>query len=328
MYTPAQMKAFITGASGFVGQWLTRRLLESGHSVRVLSRSGTIGISGPEVIKGDILNLPTVIQGCDKMDVVFHLAGVVGYSRAQRDEMERVNVGGTKTLIEASLQARVPRVVIVSSVTAIGASSTPKTLDEESPYTLSPWNLGYFETKRKAERLVMDAVQSQSLPAVVVNPSTIYGPGDATKGSRKTQLKVARGEMPFYTKGGVSVIGIEPLVEALIAASSRGRVGQRYILAGENISIQKLFELIAQAANVKAPSIALPNWLVHTLGRVGDQVEKLGKRGPFNSENARVATLYHWFDSAKAQNELGLRQVPAETCIESSVKWMKDQSLI
>src|SRR5690606_17288303 len=128
-------------------------------------------------------------------------------------------------------------------------------------------NLGYFETKRKAEIIVRSAAEKKELDAVILNPSTIYGAGDAKKGSRRTQLKVAQGRLPFYTSGGVSIIAVKDVVDATYQAWQTGKSGERYILSGENITIKNLFTLIAGAANVKPPSIYLPDPVVFALGK-------------------------------------------------------------
>ncbi|HEX4923770.1 MAG TPA: dihydroflavonol 4-reductase, partial [Bdellovibrionales bacterium] len=158
--------------------------------------------------------------------------------------------------------------------------------------------------------------------------ATIYGAGDAKKGSRKTQLKVAQGRFNFYTPGGVNIVAVEDVVEATIKAWQVGKSGQRYILAGENITIRQLFETIAKHAEVQAPKWYLPKAFLLALGQVGDLMEARGKRVSFNSEAARMAVLYHWFDSTKAQRELGLKVTPADVAIGNSVNWMKDQGLL
>ncbi|MCB0356567.1 MAG: NAD-dependent epimerase/dehydratase family protein, partial [Bdellovibrionales bacterium] len=303
------------------------------HEVHVLRRpkSDTSEIDQLKLIHhmGDITDLESLCNATKDVDVVFHLAGVVGYSRAMRNIMEKVNVNGTANVIHACTKAQVQRLVYFSSVVAIGASfDGSQPLTENSPYNIAHLNLGYFETKHHAELLVKKACDENILDAVILNPSTIYGPGDAKKGSRKTQVKVAQGKMPFYTSGGVNVIYINDLIDASYRAYKIGRTGERYILAGENITIKKLFENIAQAAGVKPPKIYIPNPLVHALGKVGDLMEKLQKKGPLNSENAWTATMFHWFDSSKAQRELNLKVTPAQKAIQSSVNWMRENKII
>lgn len=323
------MAVLVTGASGFLGSWLVRRLVERGERVAVLHRasSSLAEIAGLPFDSrlGDVTDPSSLDAAVEGVDVVYHLAGVVGYSRAERDVMERVNVGGTRFVIEAIRRAkRPPKLIHLSSVTAVGASRVPRALDENSPYDIGALDLGYFETKRRAEHLVRES----GLDAVILNPSTIYGAGDARKGSRRTQLKVARGELPFYTSGGVSVVSVHDVVDAILVARERGRRGERYILAGENITIKDLFTRIARFAGVKPPSIYLPNPVVGALGHVGDALEQIGRRGPLNTENAWTARLYHWFDHGKARAELGFNPRPADDALRESVAWMKQEGLL
>lgn len=321
------LKVLVTGASGFVGGWLVRRLREENVQVVALRRkssSNTDELEGVETAWGDITDSASVLAAAKGVDSVFHLAGHVGYSKAERALMDKINVEGTRNVIAACRANNVRRLLHMSSVVAVGASfDGQKPLDETSPYNLHHLDLGYFETKRRAEELVVAAVRAEGLDAVMVNPSTIYGAGDAAKGSRKVQLKVAQGRFKFYTGGGVSIVGIEEVVEATIAAWKRGRTGERYILSGDNITIKRLFEIIAAAAGSRPPGIHLPNPVVRAIGKTGDLVERLGRRGPLNSESAWSSILFHWFDHQKASAELGFRAQPAETAIDKSVNWIR-----
>jgi dihydroflavonol-4-reductase len=216
----------------------------------------------------------------------------------------------------------------MSSVVAVGASFDGKPLDEESPYTISHLNLGYFETKKAAEDLVREACRKGQIEAVCLNPSTIYGAADAKKGSRKTQLKVAQGRFPFYTSGGVSIVSVHDVIEAVLTAREKGRNGERYILSGENLTIKDVFTRIAHLAGAKPPGIYLPNLAVKAIGKVGDMLENMGRKGPLNSENAWTALLYHWFDNSKARAELNFNPRPAQDALKESVDWMKEQGLL
>jgi dihydroflavonol-4-reductase len=216
----------------------------------------------------------------------------------------------------------------MSSVVAIGASFDGTPLNEESPFNLSRLNLGYFETKRDAEIIVQQACQRGQLEAVILNPSTIYGAADAKKGSRKTQVKVAQGKFPFYTSGGASIVSVHDVVQAVLRARLSGRNGERYILSGENLTIHQLFQQIADLAGVESPKIYLPNPVVHGLGKLGDLLEKFGKKGPLNSETAWTATLFHWFDHGKASAELGFNPRPAAEALKESVDWMKQNGIL
>jgi len=326
------MAVLVTGATGFVGSWLVRELLKRGEEVRVLHRpsSSLEELQGLNFVSrlGDVTDLDSLRDAVIGVDTVFHLAGVVGYSRAMRRLMEDVNVGGTKKVLEAMQQTPRPKLVYMSSVVAVGASYDRTVLNENSPFNVHSLDLGYFETKKAAEDLVLDACRRGRVEAVILNPSTIYGAGDAKKGSRKTQVKVAQGKFPFYTTGGVSIVSVHDVVAAILRAREAGRIGERYILSGDNITIEALFKKIAAIAGVKSPSIHLPNLVVRAIGKVGDGLEAVGKKGPINTENAWTSTLFHWFDHTKARRELGFKPRPADEALRESVEWMREHGYL
>lgn len=325
------MKALVTGATGFVGTWLAKHLLELGHDVTILSRSGQSPIqhANLKIAKGDITQVESLIAAAKDHDHIFHLAGLIGYSRSLRSAMHEVNVVGTANVIRACEVNRVPKLFFMSSVTAIGAARNKfDILDENSAYNVTDLDLGYFETKREAEELVLKAHKKGVVQAYLANPSTIYGPGDAEKGSRKTQIKVAQGKMPFYTSGGVGVIHVDDVIQGCMKILEIGKPAERYVLTSENITIKQLFQIIAEEAEVKAPSLYLPNFAVHTLGKIGDWQEKRGKKPVLTSENAWTSTMFHWFKNDKMRRELKMEPRPARAAIKDSVDWMRANGII
>lgn len=327
------MKVLITGANGFLGSWLTRALIDQGHEVHALVRaeSDLSEIEGLSchLVYGDITDLDSLYKSFEGIDTVFHLAGLIAYKKSDRAKMETINVVGTSNVIEACLTKHVRRLVFVSSVVAIGAGYSPKeVLNEDSEFNVAPLHLGYFDTKRAAEHLVLKAYKEKNLDCVIVNPSTIYGEGDAKKGSRRMQLKVAQGSLKFFTSGGVSVVSVEDVIQGILAAWTKGRSGERYILSGDNITIQELFTMIAEEAGVAPPKFKVPKAIIFALGYWGDLMETLGRKGALSTENAWTATLYHWFDCGKAKRELGFNPRPAREAIRSSVLWMKKNGLL
>ncbi len=322
------MRVLVTGASGFVGGWLTQSLVDEGHQVRVLVRDPKdvedLKSLKIEIAVGDITDVIQVTNAAKDIDTLFHLAGAIAYSSTERENMERVNVGGTANVISACKANKVRRLVHFSSVVTIGSSFNPhNVLNENSRYNLTNLNLGYFETKRKAENLVFEAVRRGELDAVCVNPSTIYGPGDEKKPSRGMQKKVAKGTLPFYTSGGVNVVSIEDVIYCTLKAWQIGKSGERYIIAGENLTIKKLFEQIAYIAGVKPPKFYIPDFLIKLLGRIGDFQARRGKKAFMTYENAVVATMFHWFDSSKAQKAFQFKPKPASYCLRQSIEWSR-----
>lgn len=330
------MKVLVTGATGFLGNQLTRRLLDEGMEVRILVRSKTklaelegLDPQHLEVALGDVTNEASLVDAARGVNGVFHLAGLIAYSKQQRQAMEEVNVQGTKNLISAIKKNGSPRLLHLSSVVAIGAGFSPdQILDESSPYKVAHLGLGYFDTKHDAEVAVFDAVHRNEIEAVAINPSTIYGPGDAKKGSRGAQLKVARGKFPFYPPGGVNVVHVDDVVDLCIKAFRSNKNGERYIACGENLTIHETFTRIAKLAGVKPPSIALPRSVIFGLGKIGDLLESVGSKGPINSDNAWTSTMFHWFKYEKAKREFGFQPKPAQEALEASIKWSRDHGLI
>ncbi len=321
------MKVLVTGANGFLGSLLTKRLLDEGHDVSALVRKNSdlseLEHAKPKFVYGDITDKNSLIESFRNQEVIFHLAGYIAYKKSERALLNKVNVEGTRNVVEVCEALKGPQLLHLSSVAAIGSSFEPVVLNEQSAYTIQNLNLGYFETKRQAEEIVRTAAQENRIQAVCVNPSTIYGAGDARKGSRKNQIKVARGKLGFYTSGGVNVVAAEDVLDGILLALKKGKNAERYILSSENMSIQSLFQKIAAAANVEAPQIRLPDWAVHSLGFIGDAFN-LG----ISSENAYTATMFHWFDCQKAQQELGYRPRSADVAIQNSVRWMRDHNYL
>ncbi len=332
------MKAFVTGANGFLGHHLVSKLLQLNFEVSVLIRKSSDLNELTEVdpeqkikkIYGDLSEVSRLKSACAGQDYIFHLAGLIAYTKKDRPALEKVNVEGTRNLLIACRGAPgLKRFIYLSSVVAVGASySASEILNEDSAYTIGNLNLGYFETKRKAELLVLEAVKNAGLPGIIFNPSTIYGAGDAKKGSRKTQVKVAQGKFPFYTSGAVNVVSVHDVVDAIVKGLEKARIGQRYILAGDNITIKKLFEMIAKMAKVSPPKYLLPRPLMIGLGNFFDLASVFGFKAPISLENAYTATLYHWFDSSKARKELGFTPRSAEQSVTESVAWMKLKKMI
>jgi dihydroflavonol-4-reductase len=327
------MKVLVTGANGFLGSWLTRRLCQDGHKVTVLIR-GSSDISEIENLPvakkfGDITDVESLYAAFRGQEVIFHLAGLIAYRASDRAKMEEINIRGTRNVVNVLKDLNIPELVYLSSVVAVGAGlSKDQVLNENSEYNLTALNLGYFETKRAAEIYVREQCSKNDFRAVILNPSTIYGGGDAKKGSRGIQIKVAKGKMPFYPLGGVNVVAVEDVLEGIISAWKKGRSGERYILCGDNMTIQELFTTIARFAGVAPPAWPVPFPVLRAVGWAGDHLAPLGVKLPFSLENAWTSHLYHWFDCTKAQTELGFRPSSSSLAIEKSVSWMRDHGLL
>ena len=321
------MNCLVTGASGFIGSWLVRKLIHEGHRVRVLCRETSVFdlISDLEFEKafGDITSAKTILPALKNIDTVFHLAGHIGYKKTDNELMEKVNVVGTQNIYTASLENNVKNFIFLSSVTAVGASQTPfQTLDENSEYNLAGIGFGYADSKRRAEKIVLQG--NSSMKCLALNPSTVYGPGDMLKSSRKNQLKALQGKLKFYPYGGVSVVGIHDVVDAIYKSVELGEHGERYILSGDNLFIKDLMDKICFHGKSNPPKYQIPGALLDLMGFIGDHFTN-GK--PIDSSTAKVIQLFHWYKNEKAIQKLEFKPSPSDIVIKSSVEWAQKNLL-
>ena len=335
-------KVLVTGATGFLGSWLVKQLHFENYEIKILTRPNSNldalvenklkpGVDF-KICGGDILDIKSIKDALIDCNGIFHLAGFVAYRPKDREKLHQINVVGTNNVIKAVQEcsnSNPIRMLHTSSVVTMGASYTQNEIrNEDSKFNLAHLNLGYFETKREAESLIKEQCSRNQLNATIINPSTIYGFGDSRKGSRKNQIKVAKGRLKFYTPGGVNVIAVEDCVNGMISAYKKGRIGERYVLCGENLLIKDLFKVIASEANQSPPNILLPKFVLTGLGLVSDIANACGFNLGMSSETAITSSLFHWFECKKAMNELDFKFGPANQAIKKSVDWLKQHGVV
>lgn len=321
------MRCLITGASGFVGANLVEAVGQQGWQARAMHRktSSLKALDGLryESAIGDVNEPESLAAAMDGVDVVFHVAAIAEYWRVGHAELYRVNVEGTRKVLQAAQAARVKRVVFTSSVAALGQPQFGQALDEGAQFNLRPEQFYYGHSKHVAEQVVQEFVQA-GLDVVVVNPAVILGPRDVHQISGSLITQVAKLGVPFYTKGGICVIDVADVCAAHIAAAERGRTGQRYILGGENLSYQALFGLIAEVVGKRKPRLAMPSTLLRGISRPVDALRnRFGLNLPLNGDQMRFATETFWFYSDKMRKELGINPRPAYHMIARTYDWYR-----
>ena len=320
------MKTLVTGAGGLVGNNVVRQLLDDGHAVRVLMRpqNDLRALAGldVEIALGDIRDRKAVLAACQGIDTVVHAAARVHFGWSQLDEMREVNVTGTRHVAQAARGAGA-RLIHVSSVDALGIRSRMEPADEETPRE-GNLDCSYVVTKREAEQAVQEEIES-GLDAVIVNPGFMLGPWDWKPSSGRMLLAVATRFVPFTPSGGFSVCDVRDVATAILAAIERGRCGRNYILAGTNMTYYDTWCLFAEVANRRKPLHhlgPLNTWLV---GHGGDLIGKLTGREPdVNSAGMRMASLYHYYTSRRAEQELGYQTRPPRESVEASWQWLQE----
>jgi dihydroflavonol-4-reductase len=305
------MPTLVTGATGFLGRHLVRLLVERPDQVRALVREGTddraLHALGIEVVRGDALDADAVRRAASGCDMVFHLAGVIGYEPADRDRQRRVNVDGVRIALEAAEPHA--RFVHVSSVSAVGPADGPgRPADESHPYPARADRYVYPETKRAGETLVLEAAAA-GRDALVANPGFLIGPGDVHRASTWPVERYLQGTLRALVGGGLSFVDARDVATGLVTLAERGRVGERTILTSRqgNLSHQAFFRRVGAVTGVRRRQVVLPPRIAVAGATV--------VRWPVKPGEVAAAANWWFYDPAKAERELGFTTRPLDESI-------------
>jgi len=326
------VKVLVTGGTGFVGSQIVAALVRRGETVRVLHRasSNLIMVDGLPVehFLGDVLEPDAVARAVAGCDLVFHVAAVASYWRSQREQVYRVNVEGTRIVMEACRAAGVPRVVHTSSVAAIGIPRDGRPADENATFDAFSATFAYADSKHRAEAVVLQAV-ARGLPAVIVNPGAVYGAGDHNLISGSMVLELARRSVPLVPDGGLCVVDVDAVVQGHLAAAKRGRIGERYILGGENLTLLEIATEICAVVGRRAPRVTVPAWTLPPAALAVDAFNRLGLGPPVVSgEQIRMAGLRVFYDTTKAVRELDYPLLPFRGAVEKTYRWYQENGYL
>lgn len=322
------VRVMVTGATGFVGPFLLKLLVQAGFDTSALVRreSDVQRISNlpAKLVYGDVLELPLLIQAFNGLDYVIHLAAVNSPAPQDAERMAHTNVEGTANVARACLAAKVRRLIHFSSVCTIGVSfDGGNCRNEEHPFNLPKHRFAYIDSKVESENIILRYVRESNLDAVILNPSMMIGPGDARIKTRDFQRKVVKGRLPFSPPGGTNVVSVHDVVSAAFESLTKARKGERYILGGGNVLFRGLLALFAKEAGVRGPLCVVPKIALQLVGHAVRLMSNAGIPVPFPAEHALLTTYYHWYDSSKAQKELGFQQRPLTDAVRESVSFMR-----
>lgn len=319
----------VTGGTGFVGAAVVRRLAAAGQRLRVLARPGgdrrLLHGLPVEVVDGDLTeaaSLHRVVKGCGWL---FHVAAFYSLWARDRRLFYDINVEGTRRILQAAADAGVRRVVYTSSVGALGIPEGGGPGTEETPVTLADMVGDYKRSKFLAEEVARGFAR-QGLPVVIVNPSTPVGPGDI-KPTPTGQMIVdfLRGRMWASLPTGLNLVDVDDVAAGHLLAAERGRVGERYILGGTNLTLREIFERLGRIAGIRPPRLQVSAGLILPLARLTEwAADHLTGRPPLIPVDAvRMARKTMFFDCSKAIRELGLPQSPVEGALARAVAWFR-----
>ncbi len=303
----------VTGATGFLGQHLVRELRDSGEELclRILSRQALSRGHEPgmEFVQGDVACADDLLRSANGVAEIYHLAGVVSRGPKNQEILYRTHIEGTRNVCEAAHRHGVGKVVVVSSSGTVAVSRQPVKHSEASGFkndVVAEWP--YYLSKIFAEKLALDYARRYDLPVVITNPSLLLGPGDERQSSTADIALFLQGQILAIPRGGLNFVDVRDAAAGLVAAMRRGQPGERYLLGGSNWSFRQLIKTVAGISGRRAPRLqpSLQSSLLSArlLRRLFPLV---GKRFSLDDASIKMASLFWYCESAKAQRELGFQ---------------------
>ena len=319
------LTAFVSGATGFVGSHLVRELHRQGWEITVLARA-TSSLDNfrdipVHVQLGDIGDAHSVLNAMPaRPDAVFHVAASTNVWSGNNDEQDRINIDGTRNMIEAAVQKGAGRLIHTSSFTTWGFQDT--TLTEKSPRTdTSDW-INYVRTKYIAENLVKEAVGQGRLDAVILSPAHILGPGDRRNWSRMVQM-VQKERLPGIPPGGGPFCDVREVAKAHVAAFHKAGKGETYLLGGEDVSFLDVIQIVGQLLDKPVPRRTTPAWQLKVAARINALLSAISNREPDLTPESVVMIIHHIHcDSGRAQRELDYRYTPIRPLLQDTIDWL------
>ena len=314
-------RTLVTGGTGFIGSHIARALAARGDELRLLLRRGArtehLADLSYERANGDITDRRAVRRAVKGVDRVFHVAGTTSLRARDHDRVFALNLGGTRNVLEAALDAGVERVVHTSSVAAIGPAEQGKTADETQPFTAGSLGIAYVNSKHEAE---VEALRfaARGLDVVSVNPTFVLGPDAPSLSSMSLVKRYLTRQIPVYTDGGLNIVDVRDVAEGHLLADAKGKPGERYILGGRNFTLQRLFADLSRISGIAPPALRLPAPMA--IGGV-EVARRIGIPLPVSREEVRSGTLWWTYRSTKAKRELGFEPRPHEETLEDAVRW-------
>src|SRR5471032_911261 len=319
--------ALVTGASGFVGSSVARALVARGFTVRVLMRPSAnrlnIAQLHCEAVGGDMRDADSMLAAMKGARYLFHVAADYRLWARDPGEIERNNFEGARASMGAALKAGVERVVYTSSVAALKPGAAP--VDETSRHTPQSVIGAYKRSKLVAEREVERLIREEGLPCVIVAPSTPIGPRDIKPTpTGRVIVEAASGRMPAFVDTGLNLVHVDDVAQGHLLALERGVIGERYILGGENLSLQQMLADIAGLAGRKPPTIKLPRGPLYPLAIGAELYAKFSGKEPFVTvDGLRMSKNKMYFTSAKAERELGYKARPYGEGLSHALDWFR-----
>jgi len=323
----------VTGVSGFLGSAVARALAVEGHTVRGFVRGSSpranlVDFPG-ELAEGDLRDAAAVVRAMEGAQHLYHVAADYRLWARDPEEIVRNNRDTTRIVMDAALAAGVERIVYTSSVaTLLPDPAGPS--DETRPATPDTVVGAYKRSKVEAERLVETMVARNGLPAVIVNPSTPIGPRDVRPTpTGRIIVEAANGKMPAFVDSGLNLVHVDDVAQGHALAMAKGRIGERYVLGGDDVSLGEMLAEIARLTDRRAPTIRVPRGPLYPMAWVNEQIARLTGKEPFLTlDGLRMSKHAMFYSSAKAERELGYRARPYGAALADAIAWFRAAAMI
>jgi dihydroflavonol-4-reductase len=328
------MKAFVTGATGFVGSHVARLLAAQGAELRLLirsfSRTENIEALKAERVVGDLTDAESLKKGMQGCEWAFHVAADYRLWVREPDEMYRANVEGTRAILRAAQEAGVRRVVYTSSVATMGFTGNGEPCDEDSPVALANMIGHYKRSKFMAEQAVLEAGRGGA-SVVMVNPTTPIGEQDIKPTpTGRIIVDFLNRQFPAYVDTGLNLVDVTECARAHITAAQRAKPGERYIIGGENLTLKQILDKLAVITGLPAPTMKVPHAVAFAFAACDEVFTGLlrGKEPRATRDAVRMGRKKMFASSAKAERELGYKVVPVDDALGRAVEWFKGHGYV
>ena len=326
------MTTLITGSTGFLGSAVLRQLLKEGQKVRALIRqnSDQRNLDGldVEIVIGDLTDRDSLLRALKDCDSLFHVAADYRLWVPNPSEIYHHNVDGTRNLMTAAAQCGTQRIVYTSSVATLGINKDETPADETTPVSLNDMIGHYKRSKFLAEREVDALIKNENLPVIIVNPSTPVGPRDIKPTpTGRMILDAVNGKIPVYVNTGLNIVHVDDVAQGHLLAFDKGKIGERYILGGEDMSLHKILLEISKVTGNAPPLFQIPHNFVLPIAYILECLARLrhAKEPLVTVDGVRLAKKKMYFSTAKAKRELGYKPRPANEALKDAVAWFLER---
>lgn len=327
------MKVLVTGANGFLGCHIVKKLLESNYEVRAFILSGTsiecFNEYPIEIYEGNLLKTEDIKQAIESCDYLIHTAAITDVFPSRNQLSWKINYDVVKNIVDIVKESNIKRYVHVGTANSFGFGSLSNPGTETYAFTGDKYKLDYIDSKKAAQDLLLNEAKENKLPVLIINPTFMIGENDTKPGPGELIIPVIEGKNPFYSSGGRCFATVKDVSVACVNALNKGMIGECYITGGRNLCYKDFFTMISNISKVKAPKIKAPKFITLIVGAVSEFFGKIFKRKPLITRAiARISSHGHYYSSAKAINTLDYPQTDLEVALKEAINWYKENGYV